>query len=154
MHLKHFRIIIDIHKQLYNNFPVLAIQNYDFKGSNRLQVQTIFDAGEGHFHMVGNDPIKRMIRERYIISPEVADDIASEMIAAKEFAGVPVKDGYIFDDWTTNEQQMDTNNNVKNVKKVKNDYDSLNHRDSHSRREQIKIKSQQVLKEIEDESKH
>lgn len=55
---------------------------------------------------------------------------------------------------TTNEQQIDTNNNVKNVKKVKNDYDSLNHRDSHSRREQIKIKSQQVLKEMNDESKH
>ena len=55
---------------------------------------------------------------------------------------------------TTNEQQIDTNNNVKNVKKVKNDYDSLNHRDSHFRREQIKIKSQQVLKEMNDESKH
>ena len=53
---------------------------------------------------------------------------------------------------TTNEQQMDTNNNVKNVKKVKNDYDSLNHRDTHSRKEQIKIKSQQVLKEMENES--
>ena len=54
--------------------------------------------------------------------------------------------------WTTNEQQMDTNNNVKNVKKEKNDYDSLNHRDTHSRKEQIKIKSQQVLKEMENES--
>ena len=55
---------------------------------------------------------------------------------------------------TTNEPQIDTNNNVKNVKKEKNDYDSLNHRDSLSRREQIKIKSQQVLKEMNDESKH
>ena len=47
---------------------------------------------------------------------------------------------------------MDTNNNVKNVKKVKNDYDSLNYRDASSRKERIKIKSEQVLKELNNES--
>ena len=44
--------------------------------------------------------------------------------------------------WTTNEQQMNTNKNVKNVKKEKNVSSSL------KRREEIRKKSEQVLKEI------
>lgn len=51
---------------------------------------------------------------------------------------------------TTNEQQMNTNNNVKNVKNVKNDYSSLNHRDD--LREVIRRKSKEALKELNDES--
>jgi len=43
---------------------------------------------------------------------------------------------------TTNEQQMNTNKKVKNVKKVKNDSYSL------KRREQIRKKSEEVLKEM------
>lgn len=43
---------------------------------------------------------------------------------------------------TTNEQQMNTNKNVKNVKKEKNVSSSL------KRREEIRKKSEQVLKEI------
>lgn len=48
---------------------------------------------------------------------------------------------------TTNWQQIDTNNNVKNVK---NDYSSLNHRDD--LREVIRRKSKEALKELNDES--
>jgi hypothetical protein len=44
--------------------------------------------------------------------------------------------------WTTNEQQMDTNKKVKKEKKVKNDSYSL------KRREQIRKKSEEVLKEM------
>ena len=51
---------------------------------------------------------------------------------------------------TTNEQQINTNNNVKNVKNVKNDYSSLNHRDD--LREVIRRKSKEALKELNDES--
>ena len=43
---------------------------------------------------------------------------------------------------TTNEQQMNTNKNVKNEKNVKNVSSSL------KRREEIRKKSEQVLKEI------
>ncbi len=48
--------------------------------------------------------------------------------------------------WTTNEQQMDTNKNVKNVEKVKNVSSSL------KRREEIRKKSEKVLEEMKDEN--
>lgn len=48
--------------------------------------------------------------------------------------------------WTTNEQQMDTNKNVKKVEKVKNVSSSL------KRREEIRKKSEKVLEELNNEN--
>lgn len=49
-------------------------------------------------------------------------------------------------DWTTSEQRLNTNsNNVKKKKNVKNDFSSL------KRKEEIRKKSEQVLKEINED---
>ena len=47
---------------------------------------------------------------------------------------------------TTNQQQIDTNKNVKNVKNVKNDYSSYK-----QMREEIRRRSEKALEEIENE---
>ena len=79
----------------------IRISQYDYKASNRIPCIVLFKGEGGHF--LGDENILNMAAARYVIRPELLDNLDQVIESDLIFAKKPVREGYEFKGWYTDD---------------------------------------------------